>query len=70
MLLRHTLGKIDGHLGADQAPVLPLPSPLFRNVHHSQIQHFQQAVIDGKDGFGLGYTRPCVSTSAGFRTYK
>ena len=55
MLLGHTLGKIDGHLGVDQAPVLPPSSPLFRNVHHSQIQHFQQAVIGGKDGLGLGH---------------
>ena len=55
MLLRHTLGKIDGHLGVDQAPVLPPSGPFFGNVHHSQIQHFQQAVICGKDGFGFGH---------------
>ena len=55
MLLRYTLGKIDGYLSVDQAPVLPPPSPLFRNVHHGQIQHFQQAVIGGKDGLGLGH---------------
>ena len=54
MLFRHTLGKVDGNLGVDQVPVLPPPSPLFRNVHHGQIQHFLQAVISGKDGFGLG----------------
>ena len=38
----------------DQVPVLPPPSPLFRNVvYHGQIQHFQQAVIGGKDEFGF-----------------
>ena len=37
VLLRHTLGKIDGHLGVDQAPVLSPPGPLFCNVHHGQI---------------------------------
>lgn len=55
VLLGHTLGKVDGHLGVDQAPVLPPSSPLFRNIHHGQIQHFQQAVIGGKDGLGLGH---------------
>ena len=55
VLLRHTLGKVDSHLGMDQAPVLPPSSPLFRNIHHSQIQHFQQAVIGGKDGLGLNH---------------
>ena len=37
----------------DQAPVLSPPAPLFRTIHHGQIQHFQQAVIGRKDGFGL-----------------
>ena len=39
----------------DQAPILPPSGPLFRNVHHGQIQHFQQAVIRGKDRLGLGH---------------
>ena len=39
----------------DQAQVLPQSSPLFRNIHHSQIQHFQQAIIGRKDGLGLGH---------------
>ena len=55
MLLGHTLGKLDGHLGVDQAPILPTSGPFFRNVHHGQIQHFQQAVISGKHQFGLGH---------------
>ena len=37
VLLGHTLGKVDGHLGMDQAPVLPPSSPLFGNIHHGQI---------------------------------
>ena len=37
VLLGHTLGKVDGHLGMDQAPVLPSSSPLFGNIHHGQI---------------------------------
>ena len=41
VLLGHTLGKVDGHLGVDQAPVLLPSSPFFRNIHHGQIQHFQ-----------------------------
>lgn len=54
MLLRHTPGKIDGHLGVNQAPVLPASDPLFCNIHHGQIQDFQQAVIGGGHGIGLG----------------
>ena len=37
----------------DQAPVLTASSPFFGNVHHGQIQHFQQAVISRKHGFGF-----------------
>ena len=39
----------------DHAPALPPAGPLFGNVHHGQIQHFQQAVISGEYGFGLGH---------------
>ena len=53
VLLRHALGEIDGHLGVDQAPVLPPAGPLFRDVHHGQIQHFQQAVIGWKTDLAL-----------------
>lgn len=55
MVLGHTLGEIDDHIGVNQAPVLPLSGPLFRNIHHGQIQHFQQTVIDKKDRLRLGY---------------
>ena len=39
----------------DHAPALPPAGPLFGNIHHGQIQHFQQAVISGEYRFGLGY---------------
>ena len=39
----------------DHAPALPPAGPLFGNIHHGQIQHFQQAVIGGEYGFGLGH---------------
>ena len=55
MLFGHALGKVDRHLGVNQAPILPSSGPFFRNVHHGQIQHFQQAVISGKHRFGLGH---------------
>ena len=55
MLFGHALGKVDCHLGVNQAPILSPSSPFFRNVHHGQIQHFQQAVISGKHRFGLGH---------------
>lgn len=39
----------------DDAPILTPPSPFFGNLHHSQVQHFQQAVIGRKNGLGLGH---------------
>ena len=54
-LLRHALGEVDSHLHVDHTPVLPPAGPLFRDVHHGQIQHFQQAVVGGKYGFGFGH---------------
>lgn len=39
----------------DHTPVLASACPLFRDVHHGQIQHFQQAVIRGEHGFGFGH---------------
>ena len=55
VLLGHALGKVDGHLGMDDTPVLPPSSPLFGNIHYGQVQHFQQAVIGGKDRFSFGH---------------
>lgn len=34
---------------------LPMSGPLFRDIHHGQVQHFQQAVIGRKYRFRLGY---------------
>ena len=53
--VRHTLGEVDCQLGVDDAPILAPPSPFLGNIHHGQIQHFQQAVIGGEDGLGLGH---------------
>ena len=39
----------------DQAPILSAASPLFRDVHHGQIQHFQKAVIGWEHGFSFGH---------------
>ncbi len=50
----HALGKVDGHLGVDQAPVLPPSSPFFCDIHHDQIQHFQETVIGREHGISLG----------------
>ena len=40
VLVRHALGKIDRHLGVDQAPVLAAPSP-FGSVNRSLILLYQ-----------------------------
>ena len=53
--VRRTLCEADRQLGVDDAPILAPPSPFLGNIHHGQIQHFQQAVIGGKDGLGLGH---------------
>ena len=73
MLLGHTLGEVDGQLGADQAPALTPPGPLFGDIHHSQVQHFQQAVVGGKDGFCLGHLAQLVDDTVlnlGLREYR
>ena len=38
----------------NDAPILSPSGPFLRNVHHGEIQHFQQAVIRRKNGFGFG----------------
>ena len=55
VLFGHASGKVDRQLRMDHAPVLPPSRPLFRDVHHRQIQHFQQAVICWKHRFGPGH---------------
>ena len=42
-------------MGVNHTPILSTASPLFRDVHHSQIQHFQKAVISWEHGFSLGH---------------
>ena len=39
----------------DDAPVLASACPFSGNVHHSQVQHLQQAVVRGKNRPGLGH---------------
>ena len=39
----------------NHAPVLFAAGPLFRDVDHRQIQHFEKAVIGWKHGFRFGY---------------
>ena len=53
--IRHTVGKEHCQLRMDYAPVLPPAGPFLRNIHHGQIQHFQQAVIRREDRFCLGH---------------
>ena len=53
MLIRHALSEIDGQLRMDAAPILLTTRPLFRNIHHRQIQHFQQTVVCRKDALGF-----------------
>ena len=35
------------------APILSVTGPFFRDIHHSQIQHFQETLIRRKHGFGF-----------------
>lgn len=53
--IRHTIREEHSQLCVDRAPVLPSASPFLCNIHHGQIQHFQQAVICGEHGFCLGH---------------
>ena len=39
--------------GLDSSPAVV--RSIFCNIQHGQIQHFQQTVIGGKDGLGLGH---------------
>ena len=53
VLIGHPILEINCQLCVNLAPILPAARPLFRDVQHSQIQHFQQAVIRGEHGFGF-----------------
>ena len=54
-LFRHPVGIVHGQLGMDDSSVLPAAGPFLRDVQHGQIQHFQQTVIRGENGLGLGH---------------
>lgn len=55
VLLGQPLGKVHRQLSVNNAPILPPAGPLFRNIHHCQIQHFKQTVIGRKHRFWLSY---------------
>ena len=58
--IRFSVSEIDRQLGVDYAPILAPSRPFPGNVHHGQIQHFQQAVIGG-NGPGFGHlAQPAV----------
>lgn len=54
LLFRDAFSVEYGNLSVDFAPILPAPGPIFRNILHGQIQHFEQAVICWENGLGLG----------------
>ena len=54
-LIRHPVSVKDRQLSVYDGLVLPRSCPLFRNVKHSQVQHFEQAVVFRENGFGLGH---------------
>ena len=55
MLFRYSITVVDHKLSVDAAPVLTATGPLFRDVLHSQIQHFEKAVISRKYGLCLSH---------------
>lgn len=55
MLFGYPVAVVDYQLSVDAAPVLTATGPLFRDVLHSQIQHFEKAVISRKHGLCLSY---------------
>ena len=55
MLFGYPVTVVNDQLSVDSTPVLTATGPLFRNVLHSQIQHFEKAVISGKYRLCLSY---------------
>ena len=55
MLFRYPVAVVDHKLSIDAAPVLTATGPFFRDVLHSQIQHFEKAVIGRKYGLCFGH---------------
>ena len=54
-LVRHSVCEVDCQLSMDHAPILASARPFLCNIHHSQVEHFQQAVIGRKNGLSLGH---------------
>ena len=54
VLLRHPVSEEYRQLCMDQTPILTPSCSFSGNVHYGQIEHFQQAVIRGKDRLGFG----------------
>ena len=54
VLFRDSVAVIDNQLCVDTAPVLTAACPFFCDVLHSQIKHFEKAVISRKYGLGFG----------------
>ena len=55
MLFGYSVTVVNDQLGVDAAPVLSATSPLFSYVFHSQIQHFEKAVIGREYGLCLSH---------------
>ena len=55
MLFGYPVAVVDYQLSVDAAPVLSATSPFFRDVLHSQIQHFEKAVIGREYGLCLSH---------------
>ena len=53
--VRHSVSEVNCQLGVDHAPVPAPARPFLGNVHHGQVEHFEQAIIGGENGFGLGH---------------
>ncbi len=52
-LFRHSVGAVHSQLGVNDSPVLSAAGPFFRDIQHGQIQHFQQAVVRGRNSLGF-----------------
>ena len=53
MLFGYPVTVVNDQLSVDSTPVLTATGPLFRDVLHSQIQHFEKTVISRNTDFAL-----------------
>ena len=53
-LNENAISVIYGELSVNHAPIHTPTRPFLRDIHHGQIQHFQQAVVRRKHGFRFG----------------